>query len=286
MTILVVWPGIIALNPAQTDMDPLTSVLDKAAAYCERLKTAVFSYACEERIDETAYSPFKGWKLVGKFPEPIRDGIALRSSKPKLRSWLFLYKMEKENKGIQEHRYTLSGNGRVSEKPQDLPDLDLFDFRFVTLGPIGLFSRFNQAHFNYRLVKKEMRFDRTCLVVEAIPCPGTPLCLYGTAWIDESDGAVIRIAWAPESLGNYQNIETKAAKFAVTPEIELASEYCEEKNGILFPSRFSLIEKYSTPEYPYLLSSILFVEYSQYRFFHIDVQERRKKMYTPALNEK
>jgi len=60
------------------------------------------------------------------------------------------------------------------------------------------------------------------------------------------------------------------------PRITIIMEYDVEKNGIRFPSKFSLEEAYITPEEEKILLSELLVHYEEYRFFNVGVDVKIK----------
>jgi len=270
---------LVSMNLNGVTDDPLISVLEKAATYCERIKSATFSFACEESIHEESYFPFKGWKVNRNIY--IRIGGSEARDQAVIRSWKFLYQMDQRRGVLDEARYTLGKNGLANERIKTLPALNFFSFRFVTLGPVGLLSRANQALFDYQYLGREILFDRSCLVIKATPRSETRQVLYGSAWVDEESGAILRISWAPESMQDYEIILNKAKEIKGEPRLEMVSEYDQEVQGIHFPSRFLIFEGYSANWHPTLLCSELVVEYSDYRFFDIIVSE---KLYSPERN--
>lgn len=81
------------------------------------------------------------------------------------------------------------------------------------------------------------------MVVEAVPKPGIRLQhLFGTIWLRKKDAGILKIEWNPASINNYQGVEETAKRLHVTPSLLVISEYAYEKNGIRFPSRYTLKE--------------------------------------------
>ena len=98
--------------------------------------------------------------------------------------------------------------------------------------------------------------------------------LYGKAWIRIRDGAVLKIEWAPQSIGNYQVVEEVGRKLKMTPDVFSCSKFAFEKNGICFPSRDVTEEAYKNKRGKRFIRSKTDVVYSNYRFFTVDVKTK------------
>ncbi len=64
--------------------------------------------------------------------------------------------------------------------------------------------------------------------------------LYGTVWVAQEDSAILKIEWAQEYIGNYGELELAALNLGIKPDIILCGDYSYQKNGIRFPSAFSV----------------------------------------------
>jgi hypothetical protein len=141
------------------------------------------------------------------------------------------------------------------------------------LGPVGLLGEDAQRTLAYRVIKEMDMEGEPAVILDARPKGGNPTSLYGKAWVRIRDGAVLKIEWAPTSMGNYQKIEELAHALNARPKITFSSEYAFEKNGLRFPSAYGVIESYlgagSTAQ---LTLSRTDVVYKDYKFFLVQTE--------------
>ena len=84
------------------------------------------------------------------------------------------------------------------------------------------------------------------ILIEATPIPNLETdYLYGRIWVRESDFSILKIEWNQKSIINFDLIEEEAKRFNETPVIKFYTEYALDKNGIRFPSKYSITETYS-----------------------------------------
>jgi|GEM_PF-2754467 len=274
-SLLPVVAGIFVLSQHAYGDDPLLSALEKVAAYCERIESATFSFACEETIAQRVYFPYKGWVKKGGKPVYYKK-TALSQAKVTKRLWKFLYQADQDRPGIKETRFTLNPDGSAGQPVRSLSEVGLVPFPCVSRGPAGMLSAFNQDGFEFRLLGREEINGQTCLVIEAMPVSALK-DRFGKAWIAEATGAVLKISWSPRSLQNFEIIDKSANDLHNRKNLsivtEMISEYHHEMEGIRFPTRFTVLEKYSTSTHSEVICSELTVEYSRYRFSAIQVKE-------------
>jgi len=93
---------------------------------------------------------------------------------------------------------------------------------------------------------------------------------YGKVWVREGDFSIVKIEWDQRSLGNLDVLEADAKRFMSTPEVEIYAEYAFEKNGIRFPSKYSIVETYYRGNVRYLTRSKIITTYKDYKFFIVE----------------
>jgi hypothetical protein len=131
-----------------------------------------------------------------------------------------------------------------------------------------------QQKFDYRLVKERRYRGSKVVIIKATPKKGKDVdYLYGTIWINKDDFSIVKIEWDQASLKNLKAMENIADQMDAKPLVSFSSEYKFEKNGIRFPSRFSIQEAYIHKRYRRrLLKSETTVIYDKYKFFMVDTE--------------
>jgi hypothetical protein len=68
---------------------------------------------------------------------------------------------------------------------------------------------------------------------------------------------------------SYQIVEETARRLDMTPDLLIISEYALEKNGVRFPSRYTVKEIYRTSVRRLQLSEVDVI-YDEYKFFTVE----------------
>ncbi len=248
----------------------LESLLKRCAAYCERLSRASLNFVCRERIEETVYFGLRRSGLKRTYWNAFRRSWALRNV------YVYDYQLIQKSGFLEESRTLLEENGRPRNERNAPLKTDRFDHKYVVLGPIGLLAADWQARNEFRMIERTKVGRDEAVIIEVRP-RGEPLHghLYGRIWVRAADAGILRIEWAPESLGNYAQMLEFAASSRATPEVEFASEYGLEKNGVRFPTRYRISEAYrgrwGRPAFP---QSETVVVYGAYKFFTVETEVR------------
>ncbi len=246
----------------------LRTVLDRAAEYCDKLNRSVLNFVCRERIEE--------WFRLAVPPGSFSYGnrIVFLSSPAKFQ-YIYDYQLVRDRGGsIRETRTLLKENGKdvqVSDAPLKTHS---FWHANVVMGPLGLLSRERQADHNYRILRESRIGGDLVLVIEAVPKPDVRLeDLFGTVWLRKKDAGILKIEWNPSSIQNYKGVEETAKQLGLIPSLLVTSEYAFEKNGIRFPSRYTLSELYrrgkSGARYQRSETDVV---YDQYKFFMVETK--------------
>ena len=105
------------------------------------------------------------------------------------------------------------------------------------------------------------------------PKPGEWLgYLYGTVWVGQEDSAILKIEWAQESIGNYGELELSALNLGIKPDIILSGDYSYQKNGIRFPSAFSVSVACRYAHEREITLYKLAVAFTAYKFFTVETE--------------
>jgi hypothetical protein len=256
-----------AAVPATAAGSGLEMALARAADYCDRLDRSVLDFVCRERIEE--------WFRPSAQPAvpPMRRAIFLGARVD--HDYIYDYQLVRGRQGhITESRTLLKEDGKKVSIPDAPLKTHSFTHAKVVMGPLGLLSRKNQVDHDYRLVREDRVRGEEALVVEAVPKPGVQFPhLFGRLWLRKRDAGILKIEWNPASIGNYQIVEKTAKFLGLTPDLLIISEYAFEKNGIRFPSRYTVKEIYrrGTTGAKYAISQID-VFYDQYKFFTVETE--------------
>jgi len=197
--------------------------------------------------------------------DTIRRG--LKESK----AYLYDYQLVRDRAGSIRESRTLLRDGRKDVHVEDASlETRFFWHARIVMGPLGLLSRERQAEHDYRILREERIDGKPVAVVEAVPKPGVAADhLYGIVWLRLKDASILKIEWNPSSIDNYAGVTETAERFRMTPRIVLTSEYGIEKNGIRFPSRYTVQETYARGSRRFQRSETTVI-YDQYKFFTVE----------------
>ena len=237
----------------------LKEILSACVQYCDKLKEARLDFTCVEEIEEIIFSPIN-----------TISSYSFRPFKRQQKKYVYDYQLMKEGKTITERRILLKENGKDKYDEDAKLKTQQFDYKFVINGPIGVIDRDWQKNFDYKIIGNEEINEKMTVVLEAIPkSPTTIDHLFGRIWIDLDDFGIMKIEWNQKSLGNYEAVEKTAKMLNAVPHIKLCSEYFYEKNGIRFPSKYTIEEMYKSG-LRVLTKSKLTVNYEDYKFFTVE----------------
>ena len=257
-------PGVIGpAQPASADLE-LASLLTRASDYCDGLSRAVLNFVCRERVDE--------WFLADSEGTSSSYGLVIVGNRKEEHRYVYDYQLVHDRGDRVRETRTLLEEDRKKVHVADAPlKTQVFRHVLVTMGPIGLLGRDAQASFDFRLARRENINGELAVAIEATPKPGLrPDYLFGTVWLRAKDAAVLKIQWTPGSMGNYEAVVKEAQSLRLKPDILMTSEYAFEKNGLRFPSRYEVNERYAGRHGGRLERSGTVVRYDQYKFFTVE----------------
>jgi hypothetical protein len=231
----------------------LSQILEKAAEYCKRLDQVALHFVCNEEIEERIYS--------GRFF--------------KRSTFVYDYQLIRKKNNIQEQRILLEECGEKKHEENAELKTRRFAHSYVIFGPIGLLAESQQKRHDYAIKKEEKYKGDKCYVIEVIPKPDTKIDgLFGKAWVRQDDWGIMKIEWNQQSMGNIEKIEEDASRLGAKPKITFSSEYGFEKNGIRFPSRYTVKEEYVRRTREKISETT--VVYKDYKFFIVETEVKIK----------
>lgn len=237
----------------------LDKILTECARYCERLIGARLYFTCSEEIEERIFHPFITIKID-----------SFRTYKRERNRYAYDYQLIKDDGTISERRILISEDGRDKREEDAGLKTKRFDYQFVINGPIGVLGKDWQKRFTYEIAGNEVIHHKKAIILEAVPKSNFPTDhLFGRIWVNSTDFSIMKIVWSQESLGKFSEIRKTAEQLNATPAIKLMSEYFIEKNGIRFPSKYSIEENYKAGP-RILMKSKLNVTYKDYKFFTVE----------------
>ncbi len=241
----------------------LQKILEGCAAYCERLDSVALEFICKEEVKETIYNPYKLLEdsrraLLERNREVqamdrndyVYENVKYDYFKQETESNKYVYDYQLIRKDdLKEVRILLKENGKKKNEQNAPLKTKRFFHKFVILGPVGLLSHSSQTFFNFQFVKATKIWGKKCVIIEA--SPKTNLSnkqLWGRIWVDLENYSVLKIEWDERSMTAYDGVVKQAEAFRARPDLKFTSEYKFEKNGIKFPSKYTVKEHYILPD--------------------------------------
>jgi hypothetical protein len=281
-------PRVVSARALQESPADLADILERCAAYCDRLSGAILDFVCLERIEEmvatltnyskdTAVADFENTQdltRIAKSSDPGQVISAVRVRKKVRSSFVYDYQLIQDKPGhITETRTLIKENDRsVLEKNAPLKT-HVFSYGFIIMGPVTLLGRDRQNLFDFKIIKETTLGKDRAVIIEATPKPESHGgILYGKVWVRKSDAGVLRIEWVPESIGHYERVLDLAKQIGAQPRLTLSTEYAFERNGVRFPSRYTIEEAYLSATNPPLIHSMTEVTQADYRFFKVETE--------------
>lgn len=258
--------NICLLGFQKNSPQDLDAILKKSAEYCEKVANLVLDVVCKEKITETIYK--RRWLSSAfmrareqRHPVISSDFKYAKGGKTIQNEYVYDYQLIRKDREIKEQRILIEENGgRRNEKNAKLKTR--FVHEYMILGPYGLLRKERQPYHDYRIMEEKKLWGKDVIIIEAIPKPGfTSVHSWGKVWISKNDYSILRIEWDQGSIKGIENIQEDVI-------ISTMTEYKFEKNGIRFPSLFTLEETYGKQKARYSQSKMKVI-YEDYKFFTV-----------------
>lgn len=273
-------------GPASDGPVNLQTILTKGADYCEKLENAVLNFVCVETMREEVFRPrlrkvYRGSTSYQQFASILDYEYQLAGNSVIAKNeFVYDYQLVRGPNGkTQENLTLLRENGRDRQEKNARLGTSGFSFEKLVFGPVVLLGKEWQPKNTYEIMGEAKIQGRKAIAVKVTPKPGAWLgYLFGTVWVSRDDASILRIAWSQESLENFASLEQSAKDRRFKPDIVLTGDFGCEKNGIRFPSQFSVDESYvyssaAAGGMKFCMYK-LNVVFSDYRFFTVETEIR------------
>ena len=275
----------------------MQNILNHAADYCEKIKQSAFHFFCKEKIVESWKSLFSILDLKGRITitEPRDDHMRLRRQirrykrmkiegdvKTVMNIYTFTYRLIKSGKKIKEERDWFSSKDKVPISRDQVVKPTVFFSERAVFAPLTILAQERQHMYEFRFIRYDKRKGRPAVVIEAIPKNNHDQqehFLYGKLWIDSENYSILGIEADPKSIKGYQALKEIGERINARLNITLEIEFDQLHNGIRFPTKVHLLEKYKGGPHVSALKGASGWErnrttftYKDYQFFDVKVE--------------
>lgn len=258
-------------KPPAVDQPELATILAHCADYCRKLENSVLDFICQETIREEIFRPSIIQVEMGKL---ARDrGQVIVSKRVARNEFAYDYQLIRKEGETSERRTLVRENGRKTDEKDAQLKTSGCTYKNIIFSPIVLLGERWQPKHDYKVLREENALGKRALVIQVTPKPGEWLgYLYGTVWVGQEDSAILKIEWAQESIGNYGELELSALNLGIKPDIILSGDYSYQKNGIRFPSAFSVSVACRYAHEREITLYKLAVAFTAYKFFTVETE--------------
>jgi hypothetical protein len=234
------------------DAGEMKRILQGAADYCDRLKKSAFHFYCREKILETRI-PISDAEHIDPHIDEVSQkkmaDMALDQIRTKVytnvKGYVFGYRLVKQGSRIKEERDWLSSTDNIKVEREQVVNPRIFFSEKAIFAPITLLDRSRQEFYDYRFIRVDNYNKRRAALIKAVPRKKNKTdSIYGTIWIDMEDFSVMKIEADPRSIRGYEKLKQLAVKLRTRLHLSLESEFDEIHDGIRFPTKVHMLEKY------------------------------------------
>jgi len=246
--------------------EQLAIVLKKCAEYSDKLGRTSMDFICEEEIIEevTTYKDLQ--KVKNKY--------------------LYDYQLIRKNGKIQETRNMLKENGKKVNIKDAKLKTSAFKYQNIIFGP-RVFNEYWRRFHNYQIIGEGTLNSKRAMIIEVTPTLSENDSAFnitkrnwlmsGRVWVDENDYSVLRIEMDKKSITDDWRIYERAKMYESEPIVAMTCEYDIERNGVRFPSKFSIEEAYINKSGARFTRAKINVAYKNYKYFTVETEEKIKK---------
>jgi hypothetical protein len=264
----------------------LQNMLRETQRYCEKVKNIALHYICKERITdkENILRRRRGGASGLLREKKYFDVLRVKRS-----TYVYDYQLLRKNDELKEQRILLEENRKKrNKKDVELSENLKYSSQYLVYGPVGFLSAYWQNYFDYEIVGTETIRGEPTVLINAVPNQERDENYnFGRIWINQKN-QIVRLEWEPVSIKNYQDESLRMQRGRIGPnyrpgtidfekKVVWTVEYEVEKNGVRFPSRQIIREKYvfqsatQGREYETVKQEIVF-DYIDYKFFVVDTE--------------
>jgi len=289
------WPGPaeeqVLLTPEPQSME-LKKILEAGAAYCRGLSGAAMDFVCVETIKTTDYAMYLPKKAASEETKTKTEAadsgtlimIAGRRSplgrdpyNTKTNRFVCDYQMIKKGAQIEERRILIKERGKSVQGE----NRSLTEKRYAILQPLFapalVLMEDKQKFYKFRIVGEERIRGRPAAVVEAVALSGAPAGVpRAKIWVARDTYQVLQCETYGIPVEGYEFVFQEASSIGISPVGAVTTAFDVEKNGLLFPSRVSLLIEYPVNVWGVGKRTKVETEirYDQYRFFVVETDNR------------
>jgi len=255
-------------GPAEPD---LASILGKTAEYCRKLEASVLDFFCREEVRETLDLTQEADISLGA--EPGMDGIIMARNQ-----FVYDYQCVRSGGRLKEKRTLLEFNGEKRDEPVTVRRTNGVAYDNPFLCPVVLFSKNNQSSYDFRIAGTDRINKKDVIVVEAVPKASGDgsgsLFLSGKAWIDPETAEIRQIELTQKRAAWDEIFARREKKIGGELRLTTRAKFKTEKNGFLFPCTLTIEEGYLVGRYRTFKRSTTRVDFTDFKFFTVDVDVR------------
>lgn len=257
------------------DQGPLPGILAGTAGYCERLKSRVFHFFCEEKVLEEVEKSIRypssktGMKnFFGKMGRSSGTPTGSAGTSQKMsriytdldrnreieayrsfgrtgkQSILSDYQIIQDGNGLREQRIPLEVNGRKVSRDTAMPSRVLYSYGNATV-PVMLFAAEVQPSCRYTLLGRKKVAGRSCFVVTVARLEKDGGEDLARAWIDRKDFSIVQCEVFPPAIEGYDALLRLDRDQMSNLEISDVHQYGVLHEGLRFPSRTEILLSYN-----------------------------------------
>ncbi|UCH95299.1 MAG: tetratricopeptide repeat protein [Candidatus Aminicenantes bacterium] len=241
--------------------EKLSRILEKAAAYCDRLYNNFFHFFCQEHITETNNL---SWDIIGSFATGV-----LAATKDK---YIYEYQLIREDKKVVEQRTLLEENGVT----RNIPDAQLLTrnrYYKLIFGPIAFLSKYWQERYDYKILREDIYNGEKVVIIEAIPKETrkhNPLV--GNIWIKEDEKGeidILKLEWNPKTImQDFEKVLKLEKRFKAKLIISFFAEFNIKRQGFRLPSRYFIEETYTKKKKKFVRTKTEVI-FKKHRYFTV-----------------
>lgn len=280
MALNMIGTGASAQDTRHVGSDNLDFLIKRASEYCRKLEGVIFHFVCLEEIKEIVdptldvldpIDTIEDWRMI---PPGYPRSAQIMPLQRQRHSHVYDYQCIREGQTIRETRTLIEENGKKKNVPNAALQTSVVVYGHALLSPANLFGEGVCGARDYRIGNKTFVKGRPVVIIEAKPKEGSELkgAFYGSAWIDETTGEILKISWDQRAIGNRDIFEKRGRRYGRHPRLSVLTEFAVEKNGIRFPSRISFEEAYVNDQGRAMVRSTTTITYRDFRFFTVQVE--------------
>lgn len=255
------------------DQEKLNRILDKTAAYCERVKEIALYYVCIENTKDKIFY-YRSSRAVKESPYGDMEVIPSRTltlRRTRNYSYSFDYQLIKKGDELEEQRIPLKKSKRMKDGSVEA-DVR-YSAKYLVYGPVGFMSRYWQGYFDYTITGEDRIGETLATVIMATPRDNNQENRnFARMWLDAEDGSVLQIEWEPESILDYEGNPVRALSEELETTVVWNVTYGIEKNGVRFPSRQHIQEFLVAEDQKRYIRNEIATEFDNYKFFIVETE--------------